>query len=366
MKHIICIASIIICGAACKKMDSTFKDQVVPNGLAYPGKATSPMTFPGKNRIKIAWLRGSDASVTRATVYWNNYTDSVNVDIPPTGDTISVMLDGLTEQQYAFVIKTYDARGNVSVPVEILSAVYGSNYQLGITNRPVSKSVLSDDKLSIIYGPADLTSGAYATEVEYTNTNDAVTTARLPANKDTLHISDRKPGTTYRTRTLYLPTKQVIDTFLTAYEGYNTFILDKKSWKVVDFSTAHPGAANQAANVIDGTDATRWHTLAGGSSYPHHVTVDMGSEKVMTKMGVARTFYDVPAGDARGPNTFEFLVSEDNITYTSAGVFNYNRLLNGEQQYELPASPKGRYWKFVGLTGPDLVMVLGEISVYGY
>jgi hypothetical protein len=366
MKNIIYIASIALCSTACKKMDSTFKDQVVPSGLVYPGKATSPMAFPGKNRIKIAWLRGSDASVTRATVYWNNYADSVKLDIPASGDTISVLLQGLTEQQYAFVIKTYDAKGNVSVPVEILSAVYGNNYQLGITNRPVSRSVLSDNTLSIIYGPADLTSGAYATEVEYTNSADMLTTVRLPTNKDTLVINDRKPATFYRTRTLYLPRTQVIDTFLTAYESYSTFILDKKSWTVIDFSTNHGGADNQVANVIDVTDGTRWHTLAGGSNYPHHVTVDMGSEKTMTKIGVARTNYAVPAGDDRGPDTFEFLVSEDNVTYTSVGVFNFNRLLNGEQQYQLTTPPKGRYWKFVGLTGPQPFMVLGEISVYGY
>jgi F5/8 type C domain. len=366
MKNILYIASIVVCSAACKKMDSPFKDQIVPGGLAYPGKATSPMTFPGKNRIKIAWLRGSDASVTRATVYWNNYADSVNVDIPPTGDTISVMLEGLNEQQYAFVIKTYDAKGNVSVPVEILSAVYGNNYQQGITNRPVTQSVLSDDKLAIIYGPADLTSGAYATEVEYTNNDGELVTTRLPTNRDTLEITDRKSGTTYRTRTLYLPVEQVIDTFLTSYQEYSTFVLDKKSWTVVDFSSAHDGADNQAANVIDGTTNTRWHTHAGGPFYPHHVTVDMGSEKVMTMIGVARTFFDVPAGDDRGPDTFEFLVSDDNVTFTSVGIFNFNRLLNGEQQYHLPSSPRGRYWKFVGLTGPQPVMVLGEISVYGY
>jgi hypothetical protein len=372
MKNIIYTGSIAICCIgimhACKKMDSTFKDQVVPSGLVYPGKATSPMAFPGKNRIKIAWLRGSDASVTSATVYWNNYADSVKVDIPASGDTISVLLQGLTEQQYAFVIKTFDAKGNVSVPVEILSAVYGNNYQLGIINRPVSVSKMgqSDNELTIIYGPADLTSGAYATEVEYTNSADALTTVRLPTNKDTLVINDRKAGTFYRTRTLYLPRPQVLDTFLTAYETYNTFILDKKPWSVIDFSTNHGGNDNKVANIIDGTEGTRWHTLAGGSNYPHHVTVNMGSAKTMTRIGVARTTAFVPAGDDRGPDTFEFLVSEDNVTYTSVGVFNFNRLLNGEQKYDLPTKPKGRYWKFVALTGPQPFMVLGEISVYGF
>jgi hypothetical protein len=366
MKNIFYIGSIALFSLnACKKMDSTFKEQVVPSGLVYPAKATAPMAFPGKNRIKIAWLRGSDVSVTRATVYWNNYADSVKVDIPAAGDTISVLLQGLGEQQYAFVIKTYDAKGNVSVPVEILSAVYGNNYQASISNRPVSQSKLGDE-LTIIYGPADLTSGAYATEVEYTNSADALMTVRLPATKDTLLITDIKPGTIYRSRTLYLPRAQVIDTFLTTYTSYSTFILDKKTWTVVDFSSAHPGDENKAANIIDGTADSRWHTEAGGPVYPHHVTVDMGSEKTISQISVTRTTFAVPNGDDRGPDTFEFLMSEDDVTYTSAGVFNFDRLLNGEQKFDLLTKPKGRYWKFVALTGPQPFMVLGEISAYGY
>jgi hypothetical protein len=58
-------------------MDSTYKQYVVPGGLTYAGKPTSPKAYSGLNRIKIAWLRGADPSVVKAKIFWNNFADSL-------------------------------------------------------------------------------------------------------------------------------------------------------------------------------------------------------------------------------------------------------------------------------------------------
>ena len=156
---------------SCKKMDSTYKEFVVPGGIIYPGKAVAPVVNSGHNRAKILWHRGVDPNVTRAGIFWNNYTDSVEVAIPPAGDTISTIIDNLPEGFYSFFIKTYDEAGNSSVPEEVLGTVYGEDYKASLLDRPVVSSEVDSQGLwTILWGSADISNGAIATEVIYTNT----------------------------------------------------------------------------------------------------------------------------------------------------------------------------------------------------
>jgi hypothetical protein len=48
-----------------------------------------------------------------------------------------------------------------------------------------------------------------------------------------------------------------------------------------------------------------------------------------------------------------------------AGIFNFARMNDAGQYYAVTARPKARYFKFVGLSGPEKFMVMGEINVYG-
>jgi hypothetical protein len=103
--------------SGCRKMDTNYKDYVVPGGLVYPGKALAT-THSGQSRVEIVWPKGVDRSVVKAKIYWNNFADSVVVDIASiTTDSVKVMINNLEEKNYTFVIRTYDAQGNKSVPV---------------------------------------------------------------------------------------------------------------------------------------------------------------------------------------------------------------------------------------------------------
>ncbi|WP_184550079.1 DUF4998 domain-containing protein [Mucilaginibacter sp. FT3.2] len=351
--------------AACTKMDATYKQYVVPGGLTYTGKATSPKAYSGLNRIKVAWLRGADPSVIKAKVFWNNYADSLTVDIPPAGDTISAMINNLDEKNYTFVIRTYDGKGNSSIPVEVVGGSYGVKYQAQLLTRPVNSTSLdAKGKLTINWGGADVSNGAFASEVKYTDISGNIQNKIFSVDLKTSEILDLKPNTGYQFRTIFKPDSLSIDNFYTSYTDGGLFSFDKKDWKIIDFSTQHPGGDNAVTNFIDGTDATRWHTCAGCSSYPHFATIDMGVERTITQFGVWRTTFE-NGGDDRGPDTFDFLTSTDNVTWVKQGSYNFNRLINGEQRYLTPNNPKARYFKFVGTTGPQSYMVMGEISTYG-
>ncbi|TDQ08096.1 DUF4998 domain-containing protein [Pedobacter metabolipauper] len=353
---------------ACTKMESVYDEFVVPGGLTYAGKATSPAVYPGLNRVKIAWLRGSDPSVIKATVYWNNYADSVAVPVPAGQDTISVVIDNLVEKSYSFVIKTFDVKGNASIPAEVFGAAYGEKYQAQLLTRPINSTLLdAQGKITIEWGSADISNGAIGSEVKYTDVNGAVKVVTFPATSPTSVITDMKANTNYQFRTLFKPDSLSIDNFYTGYSNGDFYTFDKKDWKVTAFSDQYSGADNAAANVITGTAGDRWHT--SGAAYPHFVTIDMGVERSIVKFGVWRTTYATANGDNRAPIRIQFLVSKDNVTWTDAGTYPFNNELNGEQAIQIPNLPRGRYFRLVGLTpatGNAQFMTLGEISAYGF
>lgn len=346
----------------CKKMDSTYKDLVVTSGLVYPQKANSPIVFVGRNRVKIAWARGADPTVTKARIFWNNFSDSIEFDIPSSGDTISTIIDNLSEKSYDFIVKTYDSEGNSSVPVEILTRVYGDDYQASLLMTPLNAAILNNDgDVSIEWGAADITDGAFATEVQYTDAMGETKTQRSPISSPTSMIPNVKPGTTIKYRTLFIPDSMSIDTFYTDYKEQTLFLLDKSNWSIIDYSTEYPRADTRVTRIIDGDTTTRWHTWVGHTSYPEFVTVDMKVERKITYFEIWRD-----NGDVRACDTFQLFVSNDNVTWTDLGVFPFDRFTDVGQWYEIPSHPKARYWKFVGLSGPENYMVMGEISVYGY
>jgi hypothetical protein len=345
---------------ACQEMDSTYKDLIVPGGIIYPGKPVSTIALSGRNRVKIAWLRGSDPSVVKARIFWNNYTDSVEVDIPAGENAISYILEDLPENTYSFFIRTYDTAGHVSVPVEVIGTAYGEHYQASLVDRPINLCSISEQRaITIEWGTVDTTS-VYATEVRYTDTAGKEQVRRTLSKEATLVLPDIKQGTAFKYRTVYVPDSAAIDTFYTGFVAYDKYFLGKSKWKVIAFSSAHSGTANVPANAIDGNAGTRWHTDANTSVYPHFITVDMNFEWNITGFEIFRM-----TDDDRACDTFQLLVSTDNVTWVDLGVFNFNRLTNDGQFYEIPSHPLARYFKFVGLTGPQKYMVTGEISAYG-
>ncbi len=263
---------------------------------------------------------------------------------------------------YDFIIKTYDSKENSSVPVEILTRAYGDEYQASLLNTPVNSAILNNEgEVTIEWGAADISDGAFATEVQYTDTSGETRIQRFQISDPTSAVSNVKSGTTFKYRTLFIPDSLSIDTFYTSFQENKESLFDKTEWKVIAFSSQHPGAADVVTNVIDGNPGTRWHTWVGHSKYPHFVTIDMGTEHTITTFELYRM-----TGDVWACNTFQLLVSVDNVTWTDMGVFNFNRLIDDGQLYDISSHPTARYFKFVGISGHEVYMVTGEITVYGF
>ncbi len=352
--------------ASCKKMDSTYKEFIVEGGKTYPGKAKSAILHGGNKRATLVWLRGTDPKIVKAKIFWNSNQDSVELNIPANQNVMSYEFTNLEENYYTFTIRNYDAQGRQSVAVEVGGNVYGDRYQSRILERPLSTAFLKNSNvLALSWNVADTVTGAYKTEVEYTSTTGRTKTVRFNARELLTEIADYSPGSEFRYRTLYLPDTMAIDTFYTGYLSQRNVFLDKKEWSLIAFSDQYSSGNEAAKNMIDGNQYTRWHT--NGSAYPHSITVDMGAVRPIKRFSTLNSLYDGPGGDNRAPIKIQFLVSNDNVTWTSLGEYSSNNVILTEQFYQMPANSSGRYFKLVGLQGPagnSQYMVLGEVSAY--
>lgn len=370
MRKIYCYLKVLLVTlaviTACKEMDSTYREYVVPGGIIYTGKVVAPKVNPGRNRIRISWLKGTDPSVTKARIFWNNYMDSVEVAIPLDKDTVKVIIDNLPEEFYSFFIVTYDKAGNSSVPEEVLGTVYGENYQAGLLNRPVILGYLNrQGNVSIQWGNADLSNGAFAQDIIYTNVAGETITQRFNINESTSELLEYKPGTTFKYRTAFLPDIASLDTFYTSFtEKAVAMKIDKSNWTATADSytptSMLPSGPPHAA--IDDNINTFWHSLYPSTTalYPHWVMVDM---KVPVKVGCVELTYRQNVF-----NSFkEFMIqgSVNGVNWITYGTYTI-QLINDPQIFIVPGSPSIQYLRIYASTGQNNYASIAEISVYGY
>ena len=97
--------------------------------IIYPQKPDSLKTYPGKNRMQLEWLI-VDPKVASCKIFYeqSGIRDSTEVQLEARkgfeNDTTRVIISNLEETSYAFKIISFDAFGNVSIPVEAEDLVY--------------------------------------------------------------------------------------------------------------------------------------------------------------------------------------------------------------------------------------------------
>lgn len=317
--------------ASCKKQDRLYKQFIVPGGVTYVGKASDAVAYSGRERVKIWWLRGSDPNVTQARIFWNNFADSVEVNIPATGDTVSVSVENLPEGPYSFIIKTYDDKGNTSVPVEVLGTTYGDLYRSGLVNRPVLSSALDlDGHLNIQWDAPSV--GAYMTEVNYTDTAGKAQTQTFPVSESVSVLKDYKTGTPYEYRTAYLPDSTSLDTFYTDYLKIpDTLVsfpeLDKSKFTAFLLPTDAGSAFGWLLPYLwDGSlaEGHGYHSLQ--IPFPLHFTMDLGVTVTLKSIRLwQRQLFIYDYGNVR-----KFQIWGSNHPASDGSFTGWSKLLDGE------------------------------------
>jgi|SRR5690606_37588801 len=276
---------------ACTKWDD-YKKHLKNGELVYPSKVTDIQVLPGDGRVLLTWVKQIDESVTSFKIFWNNGTDSSEVDATQyqIGDTVKHYISGLRETSYTFTVYAYDAMNNKSVASEAPPiSVYGDRYRSAILNRPVKSFDYSPENstVTIVWGVPD--SINLTTKITYTDQYDTERTLDLKADEDTSTISWRK-GTKIFFRSAYLPVANAID-HVEAIERDSITIenvpLSKSAWKIVNLPHDVSGDAH-------GTSLSfLWDGEAGGypniyhtddGLLPHHFTIDLGNAYELTML----------------------------------------------------------------------------------
>jgi hypothetical protein len=351
-------------------MDESYDEYIIPNGIVYPGKATSPVVCPGHNRAKVVWLRGNDPKVIKARVYWNNYTDSIEINVPQDVDTISCLIGPLEENTYTFIIRTYDLDGNVSIPVEVTGDVYGDIYQGSLFNRTITGEEVNDQgKWTINWESVGKNSTAIATEMEYITNDKIIQQLIIPVSANVTEITNQKPGAGFQYRTLYLPDSLAIDTFYTAYIAGEIPLspVNKSGWTVTASSDARDTQAPNGApeKVIDGDNTTFWHSKHKPSSpgYPHWLAFDMKKEVEVWQVQLTHR-QSYPEQSFKG---FTIQGSNDGANWVNYGSFTMLPQALVTQTFDIESKPRIRYIRvYMDVPGTTVHAHLGEFSVVGF
>lgn len=281
MKRIIYILLIVFTAgymSSCKDMDDIYKEFIVPNGLKYPQKPDSLKAYAGYNKLRLTWMKAMDPSIVYAEIYWNNYYDTLRVDIPQDKDLIIVDVLNLKEDTYTYYVKTFDKDGNASIPSEVTGTPYGENYVKGATDRSIISALRDDNKNGTITWNAKTTDLVYS-EIRYTTSSDQTKIIRVSPDDKTLICPDIKPGKLFDYRSVFLPANGVDSVAREWVTSDKPFIYKypRTDWTAVAKNGNHPwgdGGGGQPALLFDGNTATGWHSTVG-TPFPQCVVVDM-------------------------------------------------------------------------------------------
>lgn len=279
-KTIYLLLTIFIVGFiySCKDMDETYKEFLVPNGLTYPQKPDSLKVHAGYNKLRLTWLKANDPSVLRSEIYWNNYLDTLKVDIPQNKDTVVVDVDNLNEGTYTFYVKTFDIYDNASIPSEVTGTSYGDNYVMAATDRTIASAIRDGDRKGTITWNGKTSDLAYS-EVRYKTSSGQTKVVRVLPEENSLICPDVKPGELFEYRSVFLPPKGIdyVPREWNTYETPFMYKYPRNTWTAEARNGNHDwgdGGGGQPALLFDGKMSTGWHSKVG-AALPQCVVVDM-------------------------------------------------------------------------------------------
>jgi hypothetical protein len=359
---IILIAAVL---SSCKDMDSRYEEYVIPNGIVYPQRADSLKIYPGLNCAKLTWFKAKDPKVIGAIVYWNNYTDSLDVDISTNTDIVSVMIDSLAENTYTFHVKTFDAKGNFSIPSEVTGVVYGENYILTLSSRQLTMNAYYD-RVELNWGTVSKT--VTKVSILYTSSSNQQVEKDIPLDETQTVLRDYKPGGAILVRTYHLPAPTALNEIPLTDEMVfpDVYELNKAGWKVTVSDSLLRSDTPGGIAIIDGDINVMWHSHLD-IYYPHRVELDMKSNKVIARFELCQNPSYIYT------RTFTVQFSTDNINWSDATnlVFPGTAAANARQSLYFDPPVEARYVRIESIdgfasSGGNKYAMIMEVYVYGH
>ncbi|MDR0698912.1 MAG: discoidin domain-containing protein [Tannerella sp.] len=366
--------------ASCSDMNE-LSDRFLGKGeTTYAVMPDSVAVGAGKERVKFeVYIKTNRVKTIR--IYWNNRTDSTDIETDNTDGVFSQIIENLREQSYLFNVVNIDSYGNKSLPYEISGRALGEKYESAMVNRRLI-SIYADKSGGKVleWGSVDESLDVKYSEVSYTNVDGRETVRTVPLSEAITVIPDIKSGSLPKYRTIYIPDEMAIDLFYTPYRDGELkypgdYPLLKSDISIIGYSNQHDNGNNAARNAFDGNYNNRWHSQAS-ANYPHWMAFDLAGETPVSRISIWPSVYDLAAGqtyDNRLPATVTLwgrtdtpgddLTAEDG--WINLGTYNCEDR-NGEQTFVIDNPAPVRYLKVYapgGLNGTTMI-VIGEIDIY--
>lgn len=140
--------------------------------------------------------------------------------------------------------------------------------------------------------------------------------------------------------------------------------LSKTGWSIAGFSSEETAADGKAADMIDNSPSTFWHSRwsSNAATYPHFVSIDLGSAKTVTG-GLSLTQRDV--GATRAIKDFELQTSNDGLTFQSV-FFRQAASGSGTQYFAFSGARTFRFFKIIATSSWDGTQnaAIAELGLY--
>lgn len=160
---------------SCDGINSYHEEYLDRGEAIYTGLVDSLSVSVGNECARFKWLLNADPRITHVLLYWNNYKDSVKIEVDRTTVEFPWMICNveIPEDEYVFNVKTTDNRGHYSMPVEVSAKVYGPSYIENLSNRSIRKCTINEYGIGTIKWFAVDTNTLLYTLVKYWDYSNA-------------------------------------------------------------------------------------------------------------------------------------------------------------------------------------------------
>ena len=349
--------------ASCENFMDVHKEWIKDGEMIYPPRVDSLSFIAGRERLEFRFWLYKSPNVRKVNLYWNDRSDSLIIPVTPSAglDSVFVIVPKMAERSYTFDIRTTDMYGHKSLFMTGFGTAYGANYEESLNDRNIANFDLKVQNVTCtkdyVFETGTVTvswicernvtgisakllsagTGMVRTEYRYKTKygNDTIVKASGSANsielRNAILSSEAVPSYLY-SRSAFIPEKEAIDTFFTAYKNENwkrhTFPLppkpdqepgppdppkpkpgygmyDRSDWVVLQVSDETPWDGGGMHTLFDNKHDNWWHSMwhDGNAPCPHWAIIDMKEDKNFGKFVVYRR------PDNPDTKTVEFYVS---------------------------------------------------------
>jgi len=206
----------LLASAACSDMNELGDKFLDKGATIYAAKVDSAGANTGNKRIQIViYVRTQRINFVR--VYWNNYSDSSDIQVGNTPGVYAKFIDIPNPSLYTFYLVSYDSYNNPSLPYEVVGTVIGDEFAVNLSNRRVTSAAFDDVFVEgdpqLVLSIANQPDYALYSELQYTNQQgDKVAYRVEETTAHTLSIDDYDKVDGLRMVTYFKANETAIDT----------------------------------------------------------------------------------------------------------------------------------------------------------